>query len=51
MASCIAILDGVGRCRILLNVTVDFIGTYSVKHWVLIKWSWTWVNLDVVEEK
>ena len=51
MASCIAILGRAGGCHILLNSAVDFLETCATKHWVLINWSRTWVNVDVVGEK
>ena len=51
MTSCNTISVGACRCGILLNPTINFVGAYGAKHWVLIDWSRSWINLEIAGKK
>ena len=51
MTTCIKILVGAGRRHILLRRSVNFLGADGAEHWVLVDWSWSWINFDVAGEK
>ena len=51
MTLCIAVFFEAGRCHILLNPSVNLVGSYGAKHWILTDWLRPWINLDVVGQK